>query len=159
MQLIALAGVVLGGLYYAVDLREAAAQKEAAEAAARFCQTGHPQPSAWFWPLGLPVLRQTPGMAAAVPDVSRIQSGDWLVVPDSSVQQQQITREGMPVELVEQINSSDQIPFRTFGGYYGGRTPLQHRDINIPRLIVKIYRVTSPFIPASPKSLCEKPDK
>ena len=142
------AGVLLGLMFYAVDLREAVAQKRAIESVVQRARNGKHKAVAWYvgtW--GLKFYAERAGLRAVVPDRSALQKGDWLVVPDAPLPHQQIVLEEMPLVLAERVDVSDPIPLRTVWCYYGGNLPLQ--PCQGPRVSLRLYRVTEDFTPAS----------
>jgi hypothetical protein len=141
-------GVALGLLFYGIDLRDAWAQKEAAEVAAE--QVGPVQSTIWYvghW--GFQYYAERAGMVPVVPDESRLRSGDWLVVPDDRlVQQRIIIPAGVTEEPLPPVAVGDGFPLRTVPCFYGGAGPVEH--VAGPRRTVRVYRVTAEFVPASP---------
>jgi hypothetical protein len=139
---VSLCGVLLGLLFYVVDLRDAVAQKEAAERAAE--QIRQAGGNVWYvghW--GFQFYAERAGMRALVPEESEPQPGDWLVVLDKRCAQQQITIPEGAVEEVEPLLIEDCLPLRTVRQFYGGVMPLEH--LEGPRVIVRLYRVVRRF--------------
>src|SRR5207253_3104362 len=71
-------GVGLGLLFYAGDLRDAVAQKQAVAAAV-------PPAGSTVWFIGhwsFQYYAERAGMRPVVPDESRLRAGDWLIGPD-----------------------------------------------------------------------------
>jgi hypothetical protein len=145
---VALGGVLLGLVFYGVDLRDAFAEKEAAEAAARYIREQEPSAAIWYvghW--GFQYYAERAGMRAVAPDRSRLRPGDWLVVPDERLNQQEIQLDERRTVLAGTVSVQDPVPLRTVSCFYGGRTPLEHHEG--PRVVVALYRVTEDCIPAS----------
>jgi hypothetical protein len=65
-----------------------------------------------------------------LPPISRLRRGDWLVVPDARLIQQGVAISGTPVELVETLTLSTNLPLRTMISFYGGRTPVEPQHGN-----------------------------
>jgi Dolichyl-phosphate-mannose-protein mannosyltransferase len=140
-------GVLLGLLFYAVDLRDAVAQQEAVAAAVAV-----PRPGATVWYVGhwsFQFYAERAGMRPVVPDESRLGPGDWVVGPDERFEQQHIDFDPDRVQLVRELTVRDALPLRTVRCYYGGFTPLQH--LAGPRVVVRVGRVTADWVPASPR--------
>jgi hypothetical protein len=139
---VSLANVLLGLLFYAADLRDAVAQKEAAETAAlRLREAGG---TVWFvghW--GFQFYAERAGMQPLIPEISELQPGDWLVVPERRFEQQRITFPAEAVEEVSPLLIEDALPVRTVRFFYGGVMPLEHQEG--PRLTVRLYRVVHGF--------------
>src|SRR5207302_1089030 len=93
------AGVMmLGFVFYGVDVRDAVAEKEAAESAAIFIRQEDSAARIWYvghW--GFQYYAERAGMMPVVPDDSRLAAGDWLVMPDGDIEQQRIRLDGEPL--------------------------------------------------------------
>lgn len=137
----------LGLLYATVDLVGANAHQQAAEEAARLAEARPAGATVWFvghW--GFQYYAERAGMRPAVPGESRLQPGDWLVIPDPShVNTQRLAVDPMRTELVQELLLADNIPLRTVANYYGGLIPLARQEG--PRVRVSLYRVTSEHVP------------
>jgi hypothetical protein len=135
-------GIGLGFAFYAVDLGEAFAQKQAAEEAAELLRGQHG--TVWYvghW--GFQYYAQRAGMRPVVPGISQLRKGDWLVVPHKRLCQQAIQIPENALAWVHQLSIHDSLPVRTVAGYYGSRIPLEtHAGA---RMTVAIYRVTTDF--------------
>jgi hypothetical protein len=142
-------GVALGLGFYAVDLREAEAQRRGVERAARrvFRQAGGG--TAWYagtW--GVKFYAERAGLRPVVPDRSALHAGDWLVVPDAPLPHQKFVTAGAPLTTAGRVDVSDALPLRTVWCYYGSNVPLDRQEG--PRVSLRLYRVTADFTPASP---------
>lgn len=157
------AGILLGLIYYCVDLREAASEKEAARAAARLVRRRQPDAAIWhtgYW--GFQFYAELDGMREFVPGYelldsrwprpvpSRLRRGDWLVLPDPSIPQQGVDLGQVSAQQVDDVDIMDQMPLRTLasldeGCYYGGRAPL--RRLVGPRFRATILRITADVTP------------
>jgi hypothetical protein len=140
-------GTLLGLLFYAVDVREAVAQKRAIERAARHVRRQDATARVWYtgtW--GLKFYAERAGLWPVLPDRSALRRGDWLIAPDAPLPSQEIDLPGAPLALAERVEITDGIPLATVGGYYGGNVPLEHH--RGPRVSLRLYRVTADFTPA-----------
>ncbi len=142
---IAAGGALLGLGFYAVDLRDASAQQQAAEAAAAYLR---PQSPATVWYVGhwgFQFYVERAGMRPVLLGESQLRKGDWLVVPDKPIVRQNLQIDPGLVEPVDTISVQDSVPLRTVQGYYGGPSPLEHHEG--PRVSVRIYRITAAWAP------------
>jgi hypothetical protein len=149
VRAVAFVSMVVGLGFWAVDVRDAYAEKEAAEVAARYVYQQETAATVWYvghW--GFQYYAERAGMKPVVPDRSQLRRGNWLVVPDR-VDQQRIRIDQKRTDLVVQLTVNDFLPLRTVPCYYSGRTPLEHHEG--PRVVVSIYRVTADFVPATPE--------
>jgi hypothetical protein len=143
------AGVVLGFGFYGVDMLDACASKELAEASAAYVRQREPEARIWYvghW--GFQYYAERAGMIPVVPagsatPASRLETGDWLVVPEPRLNQQTIFIDLVRTEGVIDLVVRDGVPLRTVQCFYGGFAPLEHHDG--PRARVTIYRVVAPF--------------
>ena len=100
LRRVSAAGIALGLLFYGVDLHDALADKEAAERAAATVRAGPGRPHLVRRALGISTLcRARAGMKPVIPEQSHLQEGDWLVVPDRGIIQQQILVDTYCTEL------------------------------------------------------------
>jgi len=109
-----------------------------------------PQATVWYvghW--GFQHYAERAGMKPVIPDQSYLQKGDWLVVPDRGINQQQILVDSNCTEEMARMRMDDPLPVRTVPSLYGGHIPLEHQDG--PRFEVAIYCVTRAFMPVSDK--------
>jgi hypothetical protein len=147
----------LGLLFAGVDLRDAWAEKELAEGAARVVRASRGPGTGRVWYVGhwgFQHYAERVGMVPVVPGQTELRPGDWLVVPDPRVTQQMLDlREPLEKGRLEAVGPplavGDLLPLRTIMGYYGTATgvPLQHLDG--PRVTATVYRVKHAFV-ASP---------
>jgi hypothetical protein len=151
-------GIALGFGFYALDLREACAEKEAVGAAAGFLRSQPQMEGATTWYVGhwgFQFYAEEHGMRPVVPHdpehwwitSSRLRAGDWLVTPDIRLHQQGIRIDPACVERLPDVLVMDPIPLRTVWCYYAGRTALAHDPQ--PRVIVYLYHITKEFVPAA----------
>lgn len=143
---VATAGVLLGLLVFAVDYRDAAAQRQAIADAAERARAAAVADVWYVGHWGFQYYAERAGMRPVVPGQSQLHAGDWLVVPEPRITQQRITlppanltASGPPIEL------SDWLPLHTIVTYYSGRVPLSARSG--ARLHVDVLRVTADFVP------------
>jgi hypothetical protein len=142
-----LVGLTLGLSYFLVDLSDADAQREAAGQAAAGVRAVNPDATLWFtghW--GFQFYAEQAGMLPVVPDGSRLEAGDWLVVP-TEVDRQEIVLDPGDLELVSTLEFGPFPPVTTGAGYYAGGHPLTHLDG--PRLHLQIYRARREFVARS----------
>jgi hypothetical protein len=144
--------VALAVLFWAVDFREAVAEKTAVTRAAEWIRAQDPagRGTTWFaghW--GFQYYAEQAGMFPVVSrrfaSHSRLREGDWLVVPDPRIHQQEIAFETDSVERRHEVRLTDAIPLRTLPGFYIGAAPLDH--LAGPRVLVTIYAVRRDFVP------------
>jgi hypothetical protein len=145
--------VLLGMLYYAVDLRDAAAEREAAESAAACVRARDPGATTWYaghW--GFQFYAERLGMKPVVPGdpAARLRRGDWLVVPGSNIEQQAFRLGAFDYEPVALLSVDDPLPLRTVRCFYGTATgaPLEHRAG--ARVSVRVLRMRRDATPGSP---------
>jgi hypothetical protein len=148
---------LLGIGFFAVDYLEARAGQQAAYAAARLIHREHSQAKMWYagyW--GFQYYAEKCGMKQIVPlrnndeqvasllSPSRLKRGDWLVMPDKDIPQQELDLQraelGPPVEIAV----GDAVPLSTLMCYYAGSVPLRHRSG--PRIVLRLYLVRDEFI-------------
>src|SRR5262249_13366817 len=146
MHAIALGNVVLGFMFYGVDLHDAWTEKRAVQQVAILLRpvAGETVWYAGHW--GFQFYAERAGMKPVVPGESRLRQGDWLVLPDERIHQPSLELTPDALRLLHVHALEDPLPLRTISCYYGGRTPLQHQEG--ARLTVRRYRVTAAFIPA-----------
>jgi hypothetical protein len=170
VRAIAVFGVLLGLGFWAVDMREAVAQKQAVEAAAERIRQEDPDATIWcvgYWgfqfhalragmtqvvpaPLGKrreELLRREHGRIVPLPP-SQLRAGDWLILPDPLVSQQHIQLDPRDLDVVDSVRVGDWLPLRTVKCFYAGHAPLQHRVG--PRIEVMIVRVKADCVPMAP---------
>jgi hypothetical protein len=138
-------GLLLGGGYYWVDVKEAAAQRDAVVSAERYIRQIDPDPSIWYlghW--GFQYYAEAAGMQPVIPERSELRQSDWLVVP-GRVHRQNIVIDAGQLDLRASLDSRDRLPVSTLDGYYDGSIPVRHRDG--PLLSTAIYRVTEDLVP------------
>jgi hypothetical protein len=142
---LAIAGIVLGFVFFAVDFHDAQIEKDAAAAAAQTITTlksNAPAAQGWFvgrW--GFAFYAERSGLQQLLPDESKLQPGDWLAISNAPYQSEPLRRylETFRLEPIKEIVLIDRWPLRTMLGYYNTGVPLDHREG--PQRIVRIYRV------------------
>jgi hypothetical protein len=143
---LAACNIGLGGLYFFVDFGAAQAEQTGAVEAATWIQRQDRAGKVWFtghW--GFQFYAEQAGMRPVVAGQTWLNAGDWLVLPDAGVVQQDFTPNLACLEKVQAMSIWPLLPVTTvadeFGGYYGTNTgaPLLHQDS--PQLQVSIYRV------------------
>jgi hypothetical protein len=145
LHAVTLFGILLGLMFFGVDFLEAQAEQFGAEGAAHLL-IGRREGRVWYvghW--GFQFYAEKAGMIPVIPEESRLQPGDWLVIPDSPIARQRMDLNTAPIQLVYTVEVRDPIPLRTFPCYYSGRMPLEH--LEGPRVRVRLYRITADFTP------------
>jgi hypothetical protein len=147
---IALAEIALGLLYFVVDYREARAQMEAIDRAVSSVRSEDRYAPIWYvghW--GFQFYAEKAGLKPIVPGSSVLRAGDWIVLPDRHIYQQNILPNATTCTNVAVIGVQDRWPLRTLVGYYMGGLPLQRLDG--PRLTINLVKVTQDFKPLPPR--------
>ena len=144
---VAACGAALGLAYFALDAREAWAEKWGAERAAAWLagRGGH----VWYvGHYGFQYYAESnemrPTYTGAPPEESP-RKGDWLVRPDGRVGSQVLDFDSPALREVKKLTLDDPVPLRTVSCYYCGRTPLEHHEG--PRMAVRIYEVVADYDP------------
>lgn len=173
---LAAVGVLLGLVYYAVDLREAQAEQEGVDTAARWIREQDPEARIWYmgywgfqyyaeragmrqvapwhgnedWreyvPPGIFAVERSPRTLAPALANQALCAGDWLVFPEKDVPQQLIFLNPEEVALLHRVEARDRLPLRTLPGYYNGGG-LPLRWSDGPRCAAVIARVRRDFHP------------
>jgi len=144
-------GVAVGLLFFAADLSDALARRDAVRRAAdQLVALGiDPQRErVWYaghW--GFQFYAESLGMKPVVPGSSRLEAGDWLVVPDGVSRQHfwiptgRATREAL-------VESRSRWPWSSIPSFYAGPIPLRSQPE--VQLIVSVYRVEQAFQASGP---------
>lgn len=147
---IAVGGVILGLAFYGVDWRDAWAQKQAAEDAARLARSHDKAGTTWvvaIW--GFEFYAEHAGLQPLVLGRSQVRQGDRVVIFDDYVFCLQPFRpEEAPLRVADHVIIEDALPLRTVVSYYCGATPLRHQQG--PRARATVYQATADFVPRSP---------
>jgi hypothetical protein len=155
-------GVWLGLALFTLDYREADVQRRGAEQAAAWIraaeQSGEYGAGGRVWYAGhwgFQYYAERNGMHALIPRYraeeglpgpTRLEEGDWLVLPDPRVHQQEFRLDD--VREVTRLTFDDPVPLRSVVSFYGTPDPVQH--LEEPRFQVRIYRVKKSFVPEPP---------
>ena len=142
---LAIVGAVLGSVFWVVDLREAMAQRAAPSAALEAIHAIDPAARVWYvghW--GFQYYAERAGLLPVIPDVSQLEKGDWIVVPDRLHQQEIVVTEA-DIDHSERLEINDGIPLTTGHGYYASDTPLRHQAG--ARLDLTLLRLRRDLIP------------
>ncbi len=139
--------MALGLLFYVVDFKDAVTEKVAAEGSAQriaVLPDARGVQDVWYlgrW--GFQYYAERAGMNPVIADESKLQEGDWLVIPDGSYYPRPVAEHlsRYKMELVDQFEIGDWLPLRTMMGYYNSGIPLSHHEG--PRRTVRIYRIIS----------------
>src|SRR5581483_4578044 len=131
--------VLLGVGFFTIDYLEARAEQQAAFAAVQSIHRKQPQAKIWYagyW--GFQYYAEKCGMKQIVPfrnsqeetpslsPPSHLHRGDWLVIPDESIPQQELDLNRSELEPEGQIAVGDAIPLATLMNFYAGAVPLRH---------------------------------
>ncbi len=150
--LFAIFQMIAGLAFYAVDLQDAFAAKNAAEDSAFYIRQRDPNATIHFtghW--GFQFYGERAGMIPVYPDDAArpLRQGDWLVVPFEPYEQQRIRIDPSVLALEFHLALEDVIRLRTVRCFYGTSSgaPLEH--LAGPRMAVDVYRVTADFVPRS----------
>ena len=142
-------GVAVGVLIAALDTLDAFPEKALAERAARTVEARNPTGTVWYvghW--GFQYYCERAGMKPMIPGRSRLEVGDYLVLPlyPDDVGFWRPYAGSVPVrppadavELVEELVWDDPLSAQTIPNFYGGTDPVVGRDH--PRLRVGVYRI------------------
>jgi 4-amino-4-deoxy-L-arabinose transferase-like glycosyltransferase len=158
LRAIALGGIGLGACFYAIDFRDAWAQKLAVDKAAQLVQRdigdqqsavrhdrGGGNNRVWYvghW--GFQYYAERAGMQAVVPGETMLHEGDWLIIPSRFIDQQDITMNEELLRLIDTLIIEDWLPVRTVPCFYGGHAPLERYDG--ARLKVRVVRAQREFV-------------
>ena len=142
VQRTALASIVLGLLFYAVDFRDAYVEKAAIEKARRTAAAMGPASTTWYlgrW--GLQFYGEQAGMKPVFADESVLRPGDWLVTTDSVYAPEPVMAHLRRYQMspVAEFAIADRLPLSTMLGFYNSGIPIHHQEG--PRRRVKIYRI------------------
>jgi hypothetical protein len=172
---VAAAGIVLGFVFYGVDMVDAFAEKDAAEEAAAFVRSRDSEARIWYcghW--GFQYYAERQGMSVIDPYISKqhpgkqVKKGDWLVVPDfvyvppnrwghlmvfSSIHVDDKIRTR---QVEPPLEIRDSLPLATVMGFYGGQMPLHSHEG--PRARVRIYQVLRDYTPGYGYAVDPDPD-
>lgn len=153
--------MLFGFGFFAVDYLEARAEQQAAQDAAQYIRREHPHAQIWYagyWGFQfyaekcgmkqiVPVQSPSAGSGSTRPILlpSHFRRGDWLVIPDDGIPQQEPELDRPELELDGQIAVVDAISLSTLMNYYAGAVPLRHRSG--PRIVLRLFRVKQPLVP------------
>jgi hypothetical protein len=143
------AGTLLGLGYYLVDMRDAMAQRSAAERCAA-CLHVESGGKGWYvghW--GFQYYAERAGLRAVIPNVTRLHRDDWLFVPSAEIAQQKLSLSSDAFQTSAAFWIEASIPYSATSCYYGSRTPLQ--PLHGPRVWVTAYRIRYDVTPCKPR--------
>ena len=138
-------GLLLGAGFYALDLTDALAQKNALLRAAAIVAPQQAE-TVWFtghW--GFQFYAEQRGYQPVVPDHSLLRRGDWLIYPHAGINGQRVSIPLAMVEEVADIRIDDPVALSVVPFYYGSGLPMQHWVL--PRVWLSVYRVQQDFVP------------
>jgi hypothetical protein len=147
LRIVVVANIILGLLYFIVDVHDARAQMLGARAAAHAIREADNGRMWYVGHWGFQFYAEETGMRPVVPGASALKPGDWLVLPGAPIHRQEIEIPEDRSDFAFAILVEDRLPWRTVMGYYGGAEPLSHRSG--ARLTVEVRRVTKDWTPAS----------
>ena len=93
--------------------------------------------------------------SAGLPPPTRLERGDWIVLPDESIDQQTFQLDPECVREMHCLTWNDPIPIRTVRSFYSSAVAIQH--LEGPRLSVRIYQVQRDFLPQPRPSFSRDP--
>jgi hypothetical protein len=129
-----------------IDMGEAQATKELAEAAMRFAKRENPEGRTWFsgaW--SFQFYTMAAGLMPVDPHSSELRAGDLLILTQQQLRGVDFQVADAPLAKVAAISLEDNMPWQTLMCYYCGCTPVQHHEG--PRLRLTAYRVLADFVP------------
>jgi len=146
-------GVGVGLLFFAADLSDALAQRDAVRRASeKLLELGADREAESVWYLGhwgFQFYAESLGMQPVVPGISHLEAGDWLVVPDGVSRQSvwiptgRVTREAL-------LESRSLWPWSSIPSLYAGPIPLRSQPE--AQVVVRLYRVKRGFQASGPSS-------
>jgi hypothetical protein len=152
-------GVLLGVALATLDYRYAEVQEQGAAQAAEYIRqqggdrvyyTGHWGFQYYAEHQGMQPLIPRYEVSPGLPEPTRLEPGDWLVVPDERVNQQHFQLDPDCVREVARLTFDDPIPLHTLPAFHGWTVAVQHLEGQ--RFQVRIYLVLRAFVPQpSPK--------
>ena len=144
-------GVAVGLLFFGVDLSDSLARRDAVRRAAQELTAlgaDRERERVWYaghW--GFRFYAESLGMKPVVPGSSRLEAGDWLLVPEGLSRQ----HFGIPPGRVRQeafIESRSPSPWSSIPSFYAGPIPLRSQPE--AQIVVRVYRVERGFRATGP---------
>lgn len=142
LRLAAAGGIVLGLIFYSIDLNDAFVEKIAAERADRRTREVDAGARRWYFARwGFQFYAERAGMTSVIPGKFDFRDGDWLVLSDGMTLPEPVAAHlsRYRLEPVEQFTVGSLFPVKTMLGYYSTGLPLSHHEG--PRRTVNLYRV------------------
>jgi hypothetical protein len=142
-------GVALGLLFHAIDVDNAAAERDAVALVNAWVRERDPVGQVWFvshW--GLKFYGERAGWQPVIPDRSRLPAGSWLVVPGRESGHPRID---IPDAAVHEgtVAITSRWLLSTIPWYYGTNKPLNRQAH--PILEVAIYHIAADCTPRTPQ--------
>jgi hypothetical protein len=142
MRGVLIGGMLLGLLFYGVDLHDAFVEKLAVDNAVMRLDEFDSRATRWYvgrW--GFQFYAERAGMKPVLPEESRLQTGDWLVVSDGPYWTKPLEAHlaKYRLETVAHLSIEDSLRLATMIGYYNSGIPIHHHEG--PHRNVYIYRV------------------
>ena len=148
LAFVAAAGIALGLLFHAVDFREASARREAVDRALTQVRARDRAGTIWFvghW--GFHYYAERAGMRPVVPGESTVRAGDWLLIPDGSIDSQPIVYPAAAAPPQFQVEVDDRVALRTVWVFYGSGNGVPIERRSHPRVTIHALRATLDFVP------------
>jgi len=144
-------GIGVGLLFFAADLSDSLARRDAVRRAAdQLTALGADRERESVWYLGhwsFQFYAESLGMKPVVPGSSRLEAGDWLVVPEGVSRQPvwiptgRVTQEAL-------VESRSLWPWSSIPSFYAGPIPLRSQPE--AQIVVQVYRVKRGFQATGP---------
>jgi hypothetical protein len=140
-------GIGVGLLFFAADLSDALARRDAVRRAAeQLAMLGVDREREKVWYLGhwgFQFYAERLGMEPVVPGSSSLEAGDWLVNPDG-VSRQYVWIPAGKVTRVALVESRSPWPWSSIPSLYAGPIPLRSQPE--AQVVVRVYRVKHSFL-------------
>jgi hypothetical protein len=146
--------ILLGLLFYGVDLHDAYVEKLAVEKASSHLDQFDSRATRWYvgrW--GFQYYAERAGMRPVFPDESQLQTGDWLVVSDGPYWTKPLAEHlsKYRLETVAHLSLQDSLRLATMLDYYNSGIPIHHQEG--AHRNVYIYRVAGELPSSSSNSV------
>jgi hypothetical protein len=142
-------GIALGLLFQAIDIDNAAAERDAVDVASSWVRARDRSASIWFVShLGLQFYGERAGWISVIPDQSRLLAGSWLVIPERNFGRQQIELPSQAI-LETRLAIPSRWPLSTIPWYYGTNKSLNRQ--RGPILTLALYRIQGDCTPQTDK--------
>ncbi len=125
-----------------IDIREARATEELAEAVVDIARRENPHGQTWFagaWAFEYYALKN--GLQPLDPNRSELQAGDLVVLVEQQLNRVDFHPGEAPLSKLHTVEATDNMPWCTVLCYYCGSAPIRHHEG--PRLRATVYRVNA----------------